>query len=261
MRTLSFTSPRGTRNKGVLFEPKGQDVSSLGFIFLPGSSLGTIAVHRLGIEIAQLLAEAGHPVYLFDHAGTGESEGAQPAGTHDSGSFVPETLAAVDILQKHTGSSRTALIGHCDGAVTSAYAGARHPSVKGLLLMNLPMTLGVAPVSDLDDLFRGRSHYRTLARILGDRLKGKGVPPGTSNANFNARLITDIERSVADGKSVSVVFGDRDPDLPRFEEFRVKHLPPSLTVRVLKDTSDAYMTEESQSLLFREISRFAHGLS
>ncbi len=296
MRTLSFTNSQGRKNKGVLFEAQGESVSSLGFIYLPGSVLGTVAVHRLGIEIAHLLAEAGHPVYLFDHAGIGESEGEHPAGTHEeltawvgSGSLVPDTLSAVDVLQKHTGSSRTALIGHCGGAVTSAYAGARHPSVRGLFLMSLPTRLDPEGTSELDNphvaeeyltlyrerlfspnawlrLFRGRSDYKTLARILGNKVKGKlrpseppaEVPPISA---FNPRLIADIERSITDGKTVSVVFGDRDPDFHHFEQFRAKHLPPSVKVRVLKDTSHGYVTEASQSLLFREISRFAQGLS
>ncbi|MEO6576761.1 MAG: hypothetical protein ABIP89_23140, partial [Polyangiaceae bacterium] len=119
-------------------------------------------------------------------------------------------------------------------------------------------------------LFRGRGDYKTLARILGDKVKGKLRPsqlppePVVSEAEggpFNPRLIADLERSLSDGKTVSVVFGDRDPDLRAFEQFRARHLPSSVKVRIFKDTSHGYVTEESQSLLFREISRFAHSLS
>lgn len=132
---FKFRNGRGQIVKGVLLSPSDDSMRSpVGFCYLPGIVLGMAAVHRLGFDVGRSLAAKGHVFCLFDPAGVGESEGDYPAGRHPevaswvlSGAFEQDTLEALDHVAAQTGVERFGLIGHCGGAVTSAYVGEKRP--------------------------------------------------------------------------------------------------------------------------------------
>jgi pimeloyl-ACP methyl ester carboxylesterase len=290
---FKLTNARGQTIKGLVFGPAA--AGDVGVVYLPGIVLGTTAVHRLGIELAHALALDGHATCLFDPAGVGESEGDFPAGTHqqvsawvEAGNLVDDTLQAVDFFTARTGLDRVVLIGHCGGALTASYAAARHPAVSGVLLI-CPPTIELARAPDELDregvatvylrqylhklgekeawlrLARGHSSYRTILRLVTgrtrrtlDRLRGKLRPAVAEPRRraFNERLRAALHAVRAADKQLSVVFGDRDPDLESFREFERGHAPARIAAAIFPDTSHGFVTEESIALLTAEVRRF-----
>jgi dienelactone hydrolase len=261
---FKFTNTSGRVIKGMLY---GTPTRGIGVIYLPNIVLGATAVHRLGIELARELARDGHVACLFDPTGIGESEGDYPAGTCqqlcawiESGACVDDTLETIDYLTRSGGVRRVVLVGHCGGALTAIYATAKHPAVSAALLISPPMHRAAAQREDAG----GRSSYRTitqllvaqarrqLARIRGVRVDG---PPPSA---YNERLLQALATTRADGKTLSIVFGDRDLEYKAFLAFQREHLADDVAVRVFEDTSHGFVTEESQALLFAEIRVFAN---
>jgi pimeloyl-ACP methyl ester carboxylesterase len=286
---FKFTNVRGHAVKGIMYGSAPSH--GLGVLYLPGIVLGATAVHRLGIELAHRLAKDGHTTCLFDPAGVGESDSDYPAGTHrelsawvESGSFVDDTLQALDFLAERAGLRRMVLVGHCGGALTAMYAAARHPAACGALLISPPTTANDGLGDDLDRdgfakiylhqyarklmsqeawlrLVSGHSSYRTILRLVLGRIHRKvGVlltPPASRPARaFNPRLVAAFAAAHAEHKRISIVFGDRDPELDDFRAFHREHVPAKVETRVFGNTSHGFVTEHSMALLFDEVRRF-----
>lgn len=283
---FKFENRRGLVVKGTLVSPRGQTASRsrMGFFYLPGIVLGTSAVHRLGMTIARRVAERGHQACLIDHAGIGESEGDHPAGTHrqltawvEAGNLVDDTLQAIDAVAEQAGIERVGLIGHCGGAVTSTYAAPRHRAVKGIFLISPPTVAAQANVDELakpsvaDEYFAlylrklrapgawrrllfGRSDYRQILRTVLGKLHRRTAPNVLS---FNPRFVSAFRDTIRQGKSISVVFGDRDPDVEDFRAFQRRHVPPTVSTQIFGETSHGFVTEESMRLLLHAVDRFS----
>jgi pimeloyl-ACP methyl ester carboxylesterase len=170
-------------------------------VYLPGIVLGALAVHRLGLKVADRLAEAGYATCIFDPPGIGESEGDFPAGTHEEvTNWVAErgqvrgTLDVVDWMRTNLGVERVALIGHCGGALTAIDCVADHEAVTGAMLISPPplrlekgkqeierpevadeyFTLYVRKLFDPEPwkkLLSGKSDYRTMATVARTKLR------------------------------------------------------------------------------------------
>lgn len=148
VRPFRFKSGSGKGIKGIWFEPLSARQREVGYIYLPGIVLGASAVHRLGVDLGNRLAAAGHPFCLFDHAGVGESEGEYPEGTHqqlaswvEKGNLVEDTVHALAEFQRLARVASIALIGHCGGALTSLYTLARDPLACAALLLSPPTVI------------------------------------------------------------------------------------------------------------------------
>ena len=281
---FKFTNARGHAVKGVLYA--GRARGGVGVIYLPGIVLGATAVHRIGIELARALASDGHTACLFDPAGVGESESDYPAGTHrelaawvEAGQFVDDTLETIDLVADRLGSRRLVLVGHCGGALTAMYAAARHRAVRGALLISPPTTAsagrdelaheGVAKIylaqylAKLRSpdawlrLVRGHSSYRTIARLIVGRLRRLRAPAAAPTRRaFNPRLVAAFAAASAERKRISIVFGDRDPELDDFRAFHREHVSADVPTRVLPNTSHGFVTEDSIAQLFAEVRQF-----
>jgi pimeloyl-ACP methyl ester carboxylesterase len=298
MQTAGFVNSRGQRVKGILYGDLDRG-AQVGVIYLPGIVLGSVAVHRLGVEVALALAGAGHPVFLFDHAGIGESEGEHPSGTHqalsvwvESGQLVDDTLAAIDFFRRRAQLKKVVLVGHCGGALTAMYTTPLAGAVAGAFLINPPVqrlgagheldqrgradqyfTLYLQKVFSVEAwtrLLRGKSSYATLWRVLKTKLRPPASAPSNGKADgeakgkaaadrFNPRLLASLVKAAGAGKRVAVVYGDREPDLADFEQWR-GGLPPNVSARVYPKASHGYLTDESLKLLFGDIGEFVRSL-
>ena len=201
-RLARFEDSDGRTLKGVVVSPDpGQPRKPVGFVYLPGIVLGALAVHRLGLKLADRLAEAGYPTCLFDPPGVGESEGDFPAGTHEEltgwvadGGQVRGSLDVVDWMRTNLGVERIALIGHCGGALTAIDCVADHEAVTGALLISPPparlekgkqeiersevadeyFTLYARKLLDPEPwkkLLTGKSDYRTMATVARTKVR------------------------------------------------------------------------------------------
>jgi pimeloyl-ACP methyl ester carboxylesterase len=304
MTPLKFVNRNGQAVKGVVVTPEDTAASSTGFVYLPGIVLGSVAVHRLGLKVADRLAAQGHSTILFDQAGIGESEGDHPTGSHlelcgwvEGGALVADTLSAIDLFMAKTGVTQVGVLGHCGGALTAMYTAAKHPAVKGVFLIS-PPTYRMGAVPELEKqnvvdeyfglylrrlvtleswkrLLAGKSDYATLVKVLRKRIGRKlaalrGAPEPASPAAaasspaaespFNEALIESLNKVLGAGVQLTIVFGDRDPNLAEFHEFRAKFLPPSVPATIFEATSHGFVTEESLRLLFEAVDQFANGL-
>lgn len=121
---------------GVLTSP-GENVtpSGLGVVIVNGGAQYRAGAHRMHVQLARHLANAGHTALRFDLPGQGDSPG-------DPVSFeatAPHIGTAIDALQRQTPPlQRLALFGLCDGASASLlYLHARPDTrITHLILLN-----------------------------------------------------------------------------------------------------------------------------
>ncbi len=109
---------------------------ALPVVFLHGGPGGY--VHSSVIATLQPLADAGHEVYLYDQRGSGLSDRLERP--KDSG-FNDQIDDLDEIVTKHLGARRVALIGHSHGARVAAYYAARHPDVVARMVLSSPGNL------------------------------------------------------------------------------------------------------------------------
>src|SRR5215471_11787114 len=145
MSLFKLRNARGRAVKGIIVRPATPAARPLGFVWVSGIVLGCAAVHRIGLAVAREVARAGHFACLSDPSGVGESEDDYPSGTHqeltawvEAGNLVDDTLEAARFFARTTSVSSLALVGHCGGALTAMYAGAKDPQVRGMMLLSPP---------------------------------------------------------------------------------------------------------------------------
>jgi pimeloyl-ACP methyl ester carboxylesterase len=271
--------------KGIFLKP-GRDVTAkkTGVVYLAGSVLGSTAVHRLGIDVVDLLSAQGYCGYIFDHSNTGESEGSLESGWSNKliqividGHMVDDTLAAIENFKNTQGIKEVVLIGHCGGGLTALYTASRLDCVKGVVLISTPILwegdndieksagsvreysqLYKRKLLSLDSwkkLFTGKTDYGLLFGFLKNRL-WRSVSKKTIAARPINKKFMDAFNKVKKDKKMLFIMGDRDPGVEEYKSFAKINLADSRESRILKDTSHGFVTHDSMELLFREIGAF-----
>jgi exosortase A-associated hydrolase 1 len=118
---------------GVLCRP-GPGASGTGVVFVVGGPQVRHGAHRMFVQLARQLAQAGHASLRFDVRGMGDSTG-------DPRSFLQldaDIASAVQALRQAIRPERVVLWGLCDGATAAALYTLRSdlPQVQGLCLAN-----------------------------------------------------------------------------------------------------------------------------
>ena len=95
----------------------------------------TIAGHRPFYVLADYLTRRGVAVLRMDDRGVGKSTGGSPDDTSET--FAGDALAAVEYLRQRPeiDSRRIGLIGHSEGGIIAAMAGARSKAVAFVVMM------------------------------------------------------------------------------------------------------------------------------
>jgi exosortase A-associated hydrolase 1 len=121
---------------GILSLPPATELAQhTAVLIVSGGAQYRAGSHRQFVQLARLLALAGHPVLRFDLPGLGDSPGV-PLPFESSAALIG---AAVDALHHHAPQvERVVLWGLCDGASACLlYVQARHdPRIAGLALLN-----------------------------------------------------------------------------------------------------------------------------
>jgi len=120
----------GTELVGIINRPRGAEV---GVVLVAGGDQYRVGSHRLFVQLARNLAEAGVAVLRFDHRGIGDNRGNYDGFENT----FPDIEAAVETLASNVPALRSlALCGLCDGASAALMAGHQISKVDTLLLIN-----------------------------------------------------------------------------------------------------------------------------
>jgi pimeloyl-ACP methyl ester carboxylesterase len=146
---------------GIVHEPDSRR-TDVGVLFVLAGVRGRHGVGFQYPRIARWLGARGIPSFRFDPHGMGDSEGViEDTPTVDffadvqTGRYVPDTLAALDVLRRETGCGRVVLWGLCAGSITALAAAARVPDlVHGLVLLSPPVLIERAPVDEAGNQIR-----------------------------------------------------------------------------------------------------------
>jgi uncharacterized protein len=295
-RVVSFEC-EGFRLFGTLHEPSSLTrASDVAVLVLNQGPVDRSGAHRLSIQLAEKLVEAGFPVLRFDARGAGDSEGDWRVPDNGSplhslyalielGAWAPDARAATDFLLKETTARRVILLGLCGGASTALFAGL-HPAVAAVIAVGTPVRLqaDIRGVGDLVDegldgevrtylkkltspgawtrFVSGRTQYRLLGQILITRLKraiGVGLrrPP-----RLNLPLVRCVERCCARGVRVWFVFAERDYLWTEFQALflpRLAHAGLGLEVTVIPDADHTFSARPASERLTDAVRHFLVG--
>jgi pimeloyl-ACP methyl ester carboxylesterase len=162
-------------------------------LLLTAGFLHRVGPHRLHVDLARRLAEAGYPALRFDMAGVGDSSLPSGIGPDDVRS-VDDVRAAMDHLAERRRAERFVLIGLCSGAGAAYETAIADPRVSCSILLDGPAypTLGyrlryyAARLRDPDRVrgFIERRIKRALGAfgLQGDSARSEAGPSSTSDA-------------------------------------------------------------------------------
>lgn len=126
--------------RGVVTTPHSPD--EVGVVLLNAGLVHRVGPNRIHVALARRLAEAGHVVLRFDHAGVGDSAPRRDGRPFEDA--APEEVSeALDFLEATTPARRFVLAGICSGAMMAMRAGSRDDRVVAVLPVN--------PQSHLED--------------------------------------------------------------------------------------------------------------
>ena len=225
-RPVSFESAVTLR--GVLNLPAGAEVA---VVFVHGWSGYRCGPHRMFVNTARCLAEAGVASLRFDLRGRGDSEG-ESSGT-DLDGMVEDLLAAVRFVRAETGIRRVVPLGICSGGNVVLGGASLDRSLDGLVLWSTPLFAPQKPKTDRArrsafflveyarkalrretwaKLFRGAIDFRGVFRTVRGRSKPKGRNPKDSRRD----IMSDL---VGFKSPVLFVYGSRDDEAIGAPEF------------------------------------------
>jgi alpha/beta superfamily hydrolase len=129
---------------GILHMPAGRLPKRPNVVLLPaGDACRSVGFY---VKVARELARLGWPTLRFDARGIGdghgEINGLTVAEVHlkiQKGLFLPDTIAAMDFLERELGEGRSILTGLCGGAITAVFAAAEDDRVIGIAPIDLRM--------------------------------------------------------------------------------------------------------------------------
>ena len=216
---VSFDSD-GARLFGVFHTFEGVK-QRRGVIFLGGWAGYRIGPHRMFLECARAVSEAGLDVLRFDYRGRGDSEG--DGATASIETMVSDARAAIRFLQARD-VAEVALIGMCSGAKVAMGTAADEPSVRGLVLWSADLPASMTGRSEaarkrwfalrtyLRKLLRPATWRKILSRQVNTGMVAKAVSGGTGPSAAEARRDADmLRRFRAYRGRMLFVYGGNDP--------------------------------------------------
>lgn len=284
MQTCAFKNKNGLIIKGIVIKPDNDaQKNGVGVLYLPGAVLGSTAVHGLGIELGNLLADKGYSVYLFDHYGIGESDGELPADSSaqmvnliTNGSLVDDTTEMLSFIEHISGINAVLLMGHCGGGITAAYVVNEFHLIKGLICISTPiLSKGENDLSQTRGAIReystlyknkmfsllawkklliGKTDYSLLVKFIINKLFKKPMII-VKKQHINKRFFDGLMKAKRD-KKIFMIMGERDPGIDEFRDFCDAYLDKDKESAILKYASHGFVTKESKDLLFAEIDKF-----
>lgn len=189
-RPVTFESDE--RLVGILHEPEG-NARGMGIVFLHGWAGCRGGPHRMLVETARRLCDAGYHALRFDLRGRGDSTGEVAATDLDG--MIEDARAARRFLLARDGVERACWLGICSGGNVALGAASLDHDVDGLILWSTPLFApykrasqevarrGIFLVEYARKLFRretwvklfkGRIRFGLIGRVLLGRRKPSG---------------------------------------------------------------------------------------
>ncbi|MFW6108412.1 MAG: alpha/beta fold hydrolase [bacterium] len=222
-RPVTFESDE--RLVGILHEPEG-DARGTGVVFLHGWAGYRGGPHRMFVEAARRLCEAGYHALRFDLRGRGDSTGDVAATDLDG--MIEDARAARRFLLTQDGVERSCWLGICSGGNVALGAASLDHDVDGLILWSTPLFApykkasqevarrGIFFVEYARKLFRretwvkllrGRIRFGLIGRVLLGRRKPSG---GERDPKDSRRDVMEALRGY--GGRALFVYGSKDDE-------------------------------------------------
>lgn len=261
---VTFRNGEGQQLFGILHhagDPRAADTAVL--LLSPGVKM-RVAPHRLYNKLAERFVTGGRVVLRFDFNGLGDSEGDAPEPmladlyrATQLGRYVPDTVAALDWLDRSYGIRRVVAAGLCGGALTGLLTAQHDRRICALLALSIPVILDGSgedasrymPVAQLaltrDAYLRrlrvwegqalrswvrfclGQSDYRQIARSMAapivKRWRARAVEPApleqpATTDNTNPHFAPAFFGMVSEARPVLLLFGESDRLYWEFDE-------------------------------------------
>ena len=217
-----------------IFHPARNGRTDVGVIFVNSGLQYRVGPHRIYVEAARRLAEAGIASLRLDHPGVGDSDG-EHTYSHFDAFPIRDKVCAADHLRDHEGIEHVVLLGMCAGARNALAVAAQHQVVDSLVLWSIPVQY--TPPGSPTSLYHGHVISREAskdvlrrwgARVLEldawrRRFRRSGFPLRVGKVargllskqqrGADSRLGTfsrALATFVSSGRSVAFLYGERD---------------------------------------------------
>lgn len=186
-----------------------------------------VAPNRLYVKLARALASEGNAVLRMDPAGIGDSEGSIPEhpvmelwGDIQQGKFINDVLCMNTYMIEQCGIEDLFLAGSCGGAITALLSAEKDSRIKGLILIDVPVTLASVKTAKIDHLSIIATNKEYRDRLAANYLKSMLRPSKwlrflMLRADFRAigKMLTLRMKDFA-GKTLSLNGNDEPFHLP-----------------------------------------------
>ena len=269
-----------------------------GIILLNPGPTDRSGPHRLYVKLAAMLSAQGYPVLRFDARGVGDSEGEWSEDLEGAtilniwkeiqqGIWIPDTQAGIEFIHREVPEVRRIILGGlCGGAITALLAGARHPSVAGLLMMGTPLTLGdrtgnigslpnetikqetvnfyrkLTSLNAWGRFLSCRTDLHGIVAVLREHFRRKtlfnGTPPN-SQAQLNPAFKESFKAAAHYGKPMLFVYAEQDYMWHEFKECFLRHessTAPSFDVATIPKANHNMTEDIWQEQLFGVVTRW-----
>jgi uncharacterized protein len=238
--------------RGVLNAPDG---ASIGVVFVHGWSGYRAGPHRMFVNTARRLAEAGVASLRFDLRGRGDSDGEFAAADLDG--MIDDLLAAAEFLKAETGVGRVVPLGICSGGNVTLGAASLDKAFAGMILWSVPLFAPQKPKTDRArrsafflveyakkafrretwaKLFRGKIDFRGVAKTVKGRDKVEGRNPKDSARDVMSDLVGFEAPAL-------FVYGSRDDEAigapEYYRQFCATHAIPA-TLHTVEGANHSY---------------------
>jgi pimeloyl-ACP methyl ester carboxylesterase len=164
-----------------------------------------VRLHRAFRQMADDLAATGFPVLRFDYFACGDSEGDCETGTIEH--WLGDISLAIAEIVRRSGLETTRLVGYRLGATLAMVAGADHPRVDAIALIN-PITRGGVY---LDELREGHQRILRYSSVGGPARKSIHRQEEIMGFAYGRQLIDELQQldldqiQLANSKPILVV--------------------------------------------------------
>jgi len=302
LEAVTFSNKEGERLFGILETPRDARIDAVVVLLSPGVKM-RVGPNQLYRSLGRIFADQGFQVLRFDFSGLGDSEGEiaerQLAKVYNAivdGTYVNDTLSALDWLEARTGCQTFIVGGLCGGAMTGLLAGREDERIMALLGLGIPVSFDGGEADYwryvTDGELRGmktryfrnlmrprswarfltfRSDYRIIFKMLARLFKDRFGWESPQNApvekakptNLNPKFSPAFFEFVARGNPLLVIFGSQDrwrsEFIEKFEQqnhARLESATDFFQLVTVANANHILSSPEAQNILERTLQRW-----